>query len=104
MRKETAEEPVWRVTSTNGQHLDIQDILTSVRDAQQFWRSKHRLGQGKPQNYFHNFCRSLDAHSNFLKIPEQNQYLSAFCGATIVLIKVPMLHFWSMLIVGIDQS
>ena len=87
-RKQPDQEPVWRV-SIEDRPLEIRDILRSVRDAQDYWQRKNRLGQGKPQKYFHRFCGSLDTHSNFMKIlPEQNQYLSVFCGVTTTLIKV----------------
>ncbi|KAL8794264.1 MAG: hypothetical protein Q9195_003218 [Heterodermia aff. obscurata] len=85
-------KPVWRF-SIEDRPLEIRDILKAVRDAQEYWQRKPRVAQGKPQKYFHKFCSCLDTHSNFMRIlPEQNQYLSVFCGATTTLIKASVNH------------
>lgn len=84
--------PIWRVDAKAGQPLGIEDIKTSVEDARVYWESKPRLAHGKAQKGFHAFCNTLNAHSNLMKLlPQQNQYLSVFCGVTTTLIKVSTL-------------
>ena len=91
--KKTAQaSPRWRVDTKAGQPLGIEDIITSVDDAKAYWESKPRIVHGKVQEGFHAFCKSLHTHSNLMKcLPDQNQYLSIFCGVTTTLIMVRML-------------
>ena len=89
-RKDSNERSRPSMSTTQERPVEYKDIEKSVKDAQEHWRSINRLGDGRPQKYFHSFCSSLNDHSNLLKIlPEQNQYLSIFCGVTNTLIKVP---------------
>lgn len=88
-RKDSNEVSTLSIGTAQERPVAYEDIEKSVKDAQEHWRSKSRLGGGKPQKYFHGFCSSLDAHSNLLKLlPEQSQYFSIFCGVTHTLIQV----------------
>ena len=88
-KKAEQKSPQWRVDAKAGQPLGIEDIIASVDDVRSYWESKPRLAHGKAQSGFHNFCKTVHAHSNLMKcLPEQSQYLSVFCGVTTTLIKV----------------
>lgn len=93
-RTPQATGPTWRIDTRTGQPPGIQDIIISVEDTRTYWESRPRLADGKAQKAFHSFCNTVHSHSNLLKcLPEQNQYLSVFCGVTTTLIKVRNRHF-----------
>jgi hypothetical protein len=66
-------------------NVTIDDLRNSVRLTAQTLDNSH----GKSRRYFDKFCASLNSHSIILDIlPDQNQYLSMFCGAVKTLLKV----------------
>ncbi|KAL8775354.1 MAG: hypothetical protein Q9209_000362 [Squamulea sp. 1 TL-2023] len=100
---ETIKSPTWRIDSKAGQPFGIQDIITTVRDAETIWKSGPRFAQGRGQKVFHSLCRNLDNHSNMMKcLPDQNHYLSVFCGVTTTLIKASVNH--QNVAEGLDKS
>ena len=70
----------------------IEGVMKVVSFAQDSWRTKGRMANGKAQARFHRFCGTLDSHSTmFSVLPDQNEYFSLFCGGVKTLIKVDML-------------
>jgi hypothetical protein len=66
-------------------NITIDDLKNSVRSTAEMLDNSH----GKTRRYFDKFCNSLNSHSIILEfLPDQNQYLSIFCGAVKTLLKV----------------
>ena len=79
--------PFLSLDSKGGQRFSTDDTFASVRDAETSWKSKPRWA--RIQQNFHKFCGTLSSHSNLMKcLPDQNLYLSIFCGVATTLIKV----------------
>jgi hypothetical protein len=66
-------------------NITIDDLRSSVRSTAEMLDNSH----GKTRHYFDKFCNSLNSHSIIFEfLPNQNQYLSIFCGAVKTLLKV----------------
>jgi hypothetical protein len=66
-------------------NITIDDLRNSVRSTAEILDKSH----GKTRFYFDKFCNSLNSHSMILEfLPNQNQYLSIFCGAVKTLLQV----------------
>lgn len=81
--------PVKQLAVEGKQRPTATDVIEAVKDAEQVWKEKERIGQGRVQNTFHAFCRVLDRHKSMLEmLPSQNEYFSILCGAITTLINV----------------
>ena len=88
-RRPAENKMFWGNLDKENHLLSFEDFRAAVADVEEAWKDKQRLFGGKAQKFFHSFCKTLDAHSNFLKmIPNQNEYCSIFCASITTLIKV----------------
>lgn len=68
----------------------VESMVQLVTAMQNKWRATRETGRRAiAVQKFHQFCGSLDAHSNLLKLlPEGNEYVSLFSGTLTSIIKV----------------
>ena len=71
----------------------IEGVKQVVFYAQEKWKTKPRMCNGKVQANFHKFCGTLDGHKTLASmIPDQNEYFSLFCAGVKTLIKASVNH------------
>jgi hypothetical protein len=65
------------------------NTIDELRDSVRAIADKLDQSHGETRRHFDKFCSSLSSHSAILEIlPNQNQYLSIFCGVAKTLLKV----------------
>ncbi|TAQ90567.1 hypothetical protein B7494_g1090 [Chlorociboria aeruginascens] len=70
----------------------IEDVKNAVLQAQEKWKSKPRMFNGKAQKYFHKFCGALSNHETLLEMIPDDKYFSIFCGGIKTLIRAAENH------------
>ncbi|KAL8806363.1 MAG: hypothetical protein Q9182_001393 [Xanthomendoza sp. 2 TL-2023] len=83
----------WNLQAPGQASQSFVDIANAVAKAEKEWKEKKRAGFAKAQQYFHDFCSTMHAHSALLELlPKSSEYVSIFCGSLNALIKASVNH------------
>ncbi|KAL8686706.1 MAG: hypothetical protein Q9224_005363, partial [Gallowayella concinna] len=83
----------WKLQAPGQASQSFQDVANAVSAAEKQWKEKKRAGFAKAQQYFHDFCSTMHAHSALLELlPKSSEYVSIFCGSLNALIKASVNH------------
>ena len=81
----------------------MKTFYREVLASREAWKSKRRIGDGKPQELFHKLMKNFNAHSDLLRIiPQGDKYTSLLTGSISTIVKVS-LSISLFLVVFIDD-
>ncbi|KAL8816759.1 MAG: hypothetical protein Q9223_004287 [Gallowayella weberi] len=67
----------WKLQAPGQASQSFVDIANAVATAEKEWKGKKRAGFAKAQQYFHDFCSTMHAHSALLELlPKSSEYAS----------------------------